>query len=42
VSEIPDEFVLDANVLVGLADDRDSRAADARDLVRRLREQSAR
>jgi len=33
----PEQVVLDANVLVGLADDNDSRAADARDLVRRLR-----
>lgn len=37
----PDEVVLDANVLVGLADESDSRAADARDLMRRLRERGA-
>jgi predicted nucleic acid-binding protein len=38
---ITDEVVLDANLLVGLTDDRDSRAADARALVRRLRERGA-
>jgi predicted nucleic acid-binding protein len=36
-----EEIVLDANVLVGLADDNDSRAADARDIVRRLRARGA-
>lgn len=37
----PEEIVLDANVLVGLADERDSRAADARDIVRWLRARGA-
>lgn len=37
----PEEIVLDANVLVGLADAADSRAGDARELVRRLRGRGA-
>ncbi len=37
----PEEIVLDANVLVGLADNNDSRAADARDVVRRFRARGA-
>jgi predicted nucleic acid-binding protein len=41
VPTIADEVVLDANVLVGLTDDLDSRAADARTLVERLRGRGA-
>ena len=37
----PEEIVLDANVLVGLADEHDSCAANARDIVRSLRARGA-
>jgi predicted nucleic acid-binding protein len=36
-----EEVVLDANVLVGIADDQDTRAADARALVRSIRARGA-
>jgi predicted nucleic acid-binding protein len=41
VFSIPDDVVLDANVLVGLADREDSRAADARALRRALHARGA-